>query len=45
MLFGIKGKRWIDNADFAPIINNYFVLPSDEDKIKNAAKVEEGCYW
>lgn len=45
MLFGIKGKRWIENADFATIINDYFVLPSDEDKIKNAVKVEEGCYW
>lgn len=45
MLFGIKGKRWMDNADFATIINDYFVLPSDEDKIKNATKVEDGCYW
>lgn len=45
MLFGIKGKRWMDNAVFATIINDYFVLPSDKDKIKNAAKVEEGCYW
>jgi hypothetical protein len=45
MLFGIKGKRWVDNGDFATIINDYFVLPSDEDKIKNATKVEDGCYW
>jgi hypothetical protein len=45
MLFGIKGKRWVDNSDFATIINEYFVLPDDDDKIKNASKVEEGCYW
>lgn len=45
MLFGIKGKRWLDNTAFAKIINDYFVLPSDEDKIKNATKVEDGCYW
>ena len=45
MLFGIKGKRWIENDKFGTIINDYFVLPSDEDKIMNAAKVEKGCYW
>lgn len=45
MLFGIKGKRWMENNDFTNIINNYFVLPGDEDKIQNATKVEDGCYW
>jgi hypothetical protein len=45
ILFGIKGKRWMDNADFATIINDYFVSPSEEDNIKNATQVEEGCYW
>ncbi len=45
MLFGIKGKRWINNDNFDTIINDYFVLPGDEDIIKNAKKVEDGCYW
>nr|WP_315184847.1 hypothetical protein [uncultured Flavobacterium sp.] len=45
MLFGVKGKRWLDNGNFKDIINDYYVLPSDEDKIRNASKVEEGCYW
>jgi len=45
MLFGIKGKRWVDNPDFTKIINDYFVFPDDIDKIKNATKVENGCYW
>lgn len=45
ILFGIKGKRWLENNNFTTIINEYFVSPSDEDKIKNATKVEDGCYW
>jgi hypothetical protein len=45
MLFGIKGKRWVDNPKFKDIINEHFVYPSDEDRINNATKVEDGCYW
>ncbi len=45
MLFGIKGKRWVDNTRFSTIINDYFVAPSAKDKIENASKVENGCYW
>jgi hypothetical protein len=45
MLFGIKGKRWVENDNFNDIINKYFVLPGDTDKIINASKVEDGCYW
>jgi hypothetical protein len=45
MLFGIKGKRWIDNPKFKDIINEHFVFPGDEDIIKNSDQVEEGCYW
>ncbi|TDD95071.1 hypothetical protein [Flavobacterium cellulosilyticum] len=45
MLFGIKGKRWIENENFKDIINDCFVFPGDTDKIANASKVEDGCYW
>jgi len=45
MLFGVKGKRWIENENFKDIINDCFVFPTDADKIKNASKVEAGCYW
>lgn len=45
ILFGVKGKRWIENDNFKDVINDYFVFPEDTDKIKNASKVEEGCYW
>jgi hypothetical protein len=45
LLFGIKGKRWIDREDFKSIINEHFVTPSEQDKPRNSNQVEGGCYW
>ena len=45
MLFGIKGKRWVENNKFDKIINNYFVFPDTEEQVLNSSKVENGCYW
>lgn len=44
-LFGIKGKRYVDNPETAKYINEYFVSPSDTDRPKLADAVEGGCYW
>lgn len=44
-LFGIKGKRYIENPETAMYINDYFVSPSASDRPKLADKVEGGCYW
>ena len=48
LLFGIKGKRWEENTAFAYVqkfFNDAWVYPSDEDKPKEASKVESGCHW
>jgi len=45
LLFGIKGKRWIERDDFKSIINNYFVSPKDQDRPENSRTVEGGSYW
>jgi len=45
MLFGIKGKRWVENDNFDHIINEFFVFPTDDDKVENQNKVENACYW
>ncbi len=45
LLFGIKGKRWIENPNFNHIINEHFVFPNDADKVQHAQKVEGACYW
>ena len=44
LLFGIKGARW-DNSDVAKMYNNYWVRPTDEDRIPDLRVVEKGCYW
>ena len=45
LLFGIKGARWDKMPHIAKCYNDYWVRPSDEDKPKDAEKVEGGCYW
>ena len=45
MLFGIKGKRWIEIKKFNSIINKFFVFPDTEEQVVNSSKVENGCYW
>ena len=50
LLFGIKGKRWEgryhdDDTRFADLFNEYWVYPSENERPKNANKVEGGCYW
>jgi len=45
LLFGIKGKRWIERDDFNSIINDHFIFPNFQDRPQNSTKVEGGCYW
>ncbi len=46
MLFGIYGSRWLnDQPQYAKFINEYWIRPSDNEKPKNANRVENGCYW
>jgi hypothetical protein len=45
ILFGIKGKRWLEDKNFDHIINEHFVFPSDADKIDNYHIMEGGAYW
>lgn len=56
LLFGIKGKRWEDPnygvkqwnipyGYYTNLINEHWVRPSENDRPKNAEKVEGACYW
>ncbi len=45
MLFGIKGKRWLERENFKNIINEHFVFPLEADRPSSLEKVEGGCYW
>lgn len=46
MLFGIYGKRWLeDQPEYSRFINEYWVRPQENERPKNAETVEGGCYW
>lgn len=56
LLFGIKGKRWDNNAyhwrdlpnldtNYSQLYNEYWVRPSVTETPKNAKSVENACYW
>ena len=45
LLFGIYGRRWEKNPKFKKLINEHWVRPSENEKPKQANKIENGCYW
>lgn len=46
MLFGVYGNRWLnDEPEFSKFINEHWVRPSAAEKPKDAAKIENSCYW
>jgi len=50
LLFGIRGKRWEDpnynpNYNYAALMNEHWVKPSEEERPVAAKKVEDACYW
>ncbi len=44
LLFGIKGARW-DRYRAADFYNEHWVRPSEQERPKDASKIEGGCYW
>jgi hypothetical protein len=50
LLFGIRGKRW-ENPNYNPdynfslLMNEHWIKPDEEERPKDASKVEGGCYW
>ena len=46
LLFGIRGKRWDGYGGvYKKMMNEYWVRPSVEEKIKDCDKIENACYW
>lgn len=45
ILFGIRGARWDVRPDMQKYFNEYWVRPAESEKPKDAAAVENGCYW
>lgn len=56
LMFGIKGKRWDNNAyrwkdlpqldtNYSQLYNEYWVRADENERPKTADKVEGACYW
>lgn len=45
ILFGIKGRRWIDNPRAEVVFNDAWVFPRESETPKNSKVVENHCYW
>jgi hypothetical protein len=45
MMFGIKGKRWVEDTKYKDCFNEHWVYPLESDRPENFKKVENGCYW
>lgn len=45
ILFGIKGKRWLENPTYRMTFNEAWEYPLESETPKNNQKVEGSCYW
>ena len=45
ILFGIKGRRWVDNPRAGIAYNDAWVYPKGSETPKNSEAVENHCYW
>lgn len=45
ILFGIRGKRWDNIAEFHTFFNKYWTRPSKEETPEKVELVEGACYW
>lgn len=45
LLFGILGKRYLNNNNIKSIVNEYFTFPNINERPANSEHVEGGCYW
>ena len=45
LLFGISGRRWEAMPQYAALMNDSWVRPSQDETPVAANKVDGGCYW
>lgn len=45
ILFGIKGRRWDDNAVISKLYNEFWIRPNRNETIEKRDMIENGCYW
>lgn len=45
IMFGIKGKKWVEDPVFSGLFNEYWVSPAKAETPEHFKQVEGGCYW
>lgn len=45
ILFGIKGRRWVDNPRCGVKFNDAWIYPKESETPRNCNVVENHCYW
>ena len=45
LIFGIKGKRWLNHSVIAGFFNDSWVSPAANEVPSNAERIEGGCYF
>lgn len=46
LIFGIKGKRWLEREKYANLFNEYWAFPAEDEKPAAGGKVDGiGPYW
>jgi hypothetical protein len=45
VLFGIKGRRWVNHSVISSFWNDAWVWPAETEIPRGAVLVEGGCYW
>jgi hypothetical protein len=45
VLFGIKGRRWVNHSVISGFWNDAWVWPANDEIPRGAVLVEGGCYW
>ena len=45
LMFGIMGKRWEQDPNLAPFVNEFWTRPLPEEKPATAERLEGACYW
>jgi len=45
IMFGVKGKRWLNHNVISKLFNSSWVNPLPEEVPSGASDVEGGCYW
>jgi len=45
LYFGIMGNRWNNSPEILNYFNDAWVRPNEDERPRNAAKIENACYW